>query len=87
MQTLLRALIVDDEAPARELLRALLATRSGRIFSTSETDSQEFLVSQMRLNDELAKALDALERRKLLNLLSPLFPSRTYLALITNTTP
>ena len=49
--------------------------------------SQAFLVSQMRLNDELAKALDALERRKLLNLLLPFFPSRAYLALITNKTP
>jgi hypothetical protein len=38
----------------------------------------------MSLNDELAKALDALERRKLLNLL---FPSRAYLALIINHTP
>jgi hypothetical protein len=38
----------------------------------------------MRLNDELAKALDALERRKLLN---RLFPSHASLALITNHTP
>jgi hypothetical protein len=38
----------------------------------------------MRLNDELSKALDALERRRLLNLLWPLFPSRAYLALINN---
>jgi hypothetical protein len=41
----------------------------------------------MRLNDELAKALDALERGRLLNLLLPFFSSRTYLALITNKTP
>jgi hypothetical protein len=41
----------------------------------------------MRLNDELAKALDTLERRRLLNLLWPLFSSRAYLALITNRTP
>jgi hypothetical protein len=54
------------------------------LFSRSDADCQAFLVSQMRLNDELAKALDALERRKLLNLL---FPSRAYLALITNYTP
>ena len=40
----------------------------------------------MRLNDELAKALDALERRRLLNLLSALFPSRAYLALNTTHT-
>jgi hypothetical protein len=53
----------------------------------SEADCQAFLVSQMRLNDELAKALDALERRKILNLLQPLFPSRAYLALITNNAP
>ena len=57
------------------------------LFPRSEADCQAFLVSQMRLNDELAKALDALERRKLLNLLLPLFPSRAYLALITNNTP
>ena len=57
------------------------------LFPRSDADSQAFLVSQMRLNDELAKALDALERRRLLNLLWPLFPSRAYLALITNNTP
>ena len=57
------------------------------LFPRSDADSQAFLVSQMRLNDELAKALDALERRRLLNLLWPLFPSRAYLALITNHTP
>jgi hypothetical protein len=39
----------------------------------------------MRLNDELAKALDALERRKLLNLLRPLFSFRA--SLITYHTP
>jgi hypothetical protein len=54
------------------------------LFSRSDADCQAFLVSQMRLNDELAKALDALERRKLLDLL---FPSRAYLALITNHKP
>ena len=57
------------------------------LFPRSDTDCQAFLVSQMRLNDELAKALDALERRRLLNLLLPFFPSRAYLALITNNTP
>jgi hypothetical protein len=57
------------------------------LFPRSEADCQAFLVSQMRLNDELAKALDALERRRLLNMLWPLFPSRAYLALITNNTP
>ena len=54
------------------------------LFARSEADCQAFLVSQMRLNDELARALDALERRRLLNLL---FPSRACLALITYNTP
>jgi hypothetical protein len=54
------------------------------LFPRSEADCQAFLVSQMRLNDELAKALDALERRRLLNLL---FPPRTSLALITHNAP
>ena len=49
------------------------------LFPSSDADSQAFLVSQIRLNDELAKALDTLERRRLLNLLSPFFPSRPYL--------
>jgi hypothetical protein len=57
------------------------------LFPRSDADSQAFLVSQMRLNDELAKALDTLERRRLVNLLWPLFPSRAYLALNTNNTP
>ena len=43
------------------------------LFPGSEADCQAFLVSQMRLNDELAKALDALERRKLLNLALAVF--------------
>ena len=45
------------------------------------------LPSQMRLNDELGSALEALERRKILDLLGPLFRSRSYLALITNNPP
>ena len=57
------------------------------LFPRSEADCQAFLVSQIRLNDELAKALDAFERRKMLSLLQPLFPSRAYLALITNNAP
>ena len=57
------------------------------LFSRSDADCQAFLVSQMRLNDELAKALDALERRTLLNFLWPVFPSRASLALITHYTP
>ena len=54
------------------------------LFARSEAECQAFLVSQMRLNDELTEALDALERRKLLNLL---FPSRTSLALTTHNAP
>jgi chromosome segregation ATPase len=54
------------------------------LFPRSEADCQAFLVSQMRLNDELTKALDALERRKLLNLL---LPSRSSLALTTHNAP
>ena len=57
------------------------------LFPRSDAESQSFLVSQMRLNDELAKALGALERRRLLKLLWPLSPSRAYLALITDNTP
>ena len=37
--------------------------------------------------DELGSALEALERRKILDLLGPLFRSRAYLALITNNPP
>ena len=57
------------------------------LFPRSEADCQAFLVSQMRLNDELGSALEALERRKILDLLGPLFRSRAYLALITNNPP
>jgi hypothetical protein len=57
------------------------------LFPRSEADCQAFLVSQMRLNDELGSALEALERRKILDLLGPLFRSRSYLALITNNRP
>ena len=53
--------------------RTRFPIRRDRALSRSDADCQAFLVSQMRLNDELAKALDALERRKLLNLLWPLF--------------
>lgn len=57
------------------------------LFPRSEADCQAFLVSQMRLNDELGSALEALQRRKILNLLGPLFQLRAYLALITNNPP
>ena len=41
----------------------------------------------MCLNDELGSALEALGRRKIFDLLGPLFRSRSYLALITNNPP
>jgi hypothetical protein len=58
------------------------------IFSSeSEADCQSFLISQMRLNDELSAELGILERRKLQALLRPNFVSRDYLALTTQKTP
>jgi hypothetical protein len=57
------------------------------LFPRSEADCQAFLLSQTRLNDELATALDALERRRLLTLFRTLFPTRAYLALITHNEP
>jgi hypothetical protein len=56
------------------------------LFPRSEADYQAFLVSQMRLNDELTAQLATLERRKLLTLASPFFRFR-YLAITTNNTP
>ena len=56
------------------------------LFPRSDADGQAFLISQMRLNDELATAHDALKRRRLLKRW-PLFPSRAYFALITRNTP
>jgi hypothetical protein len=52
----------------------------------SEADCQAFLVSQMRLNDDLAAQLATLERRRLLILVSPFFRF-PYLAITTNNTP
>jgi uncharacterized small protein (DUF1192 family) len=56
-------------------------------FSESEADCQSFLISQMRLNDELSAELSILEWRKLQALLRPNFVSRDYLALTTQKTP
>jgi len=56
------------------------------LFPRSEADCQAFLVSQMRLNDELAAQLATLERRRLLILVSPFFRF-PYLAITTNNTP
>jgi hypothetical protein len=53
----------------------------------SEADYQSFLISQMRLNDELSKELTVLQRRKLQALLRPNFLSRDYLALTTHKRP
>jgi hypothetical protein len=56
-------------------------------FAESEADYQSFLISQMRLNDELAADLAILQRRKLQALLKPNFLSRDFLALTTQKTP
>ncbi len=56
------------------------------LFPRSEADCQAFLVSQMRLNDELAAQLATLERRRMLTLVSPFFRFR-YLAITTNNIP
>jgi hypothetical protein len=56
-------------------------------FVESEADYPSFLISQMRLNDELAADLTILQRRELQALLKPNFLSRDYLALTTQKTP
>ena len=56
-------------------------------FAESEADYPSFLISQMRLNEELSKELTILQRRKLQALLKPNFLSRDYIALTTQKTP
>ena len=56
-------------------------------FAESEADYPSFLISQMRLNDELSAELTIVQRRKLQALLKPNFLSRDYLALTTQNTP
>jgi hypothetical protein len=56
-------------------------------FAESEADYPSFLISQMRLNDELSKELTILPRGKLQALLKPNFLSRDFLALTTQKTP
>jgi hypothetical protein len=56
-------------------------------FAESEADYQSFLISQMRLNDELSKELIILQRGKLQALLKPNFLSRDYIAHTTQKTP
>lgn len=53
------------------------------LFAEDDDQSQAFLVSQMRLNDEFVAALDALERRKMETLASAPFLRRKELALLT----
>jgi len=53
------------------------------LFAEDDDQSQAFLVSQMRLNDEFVAALDALERRKMETLSSAPFLRRKELALLT----
>jgi hypothetical protein len=57
------------------------------LFPRSEADYQAFLISQMRLNDELSAELCALERRRLRSFFGPSSPSRSYLALTTHKNP
>ena len=57
------------------------------LFPRSEADYQAFLISQMRLNDELSAELCALERRRFEVLFGPSSPSRSYLALTTHKNP
>jgi hypothetical protein len=56
-------------------------------FAEWEADYPSFLISQMRLNDELSAELTILRRRKLQALLKPNFLSRDYLALNTHKKP
>jgi hypothetical protein len=56
-------------------------------FAESKADYPSFLISQMRLNDELSAELTILQRRKLQALLKPNFLSRDYLALTTHKRP
>jgi hypothetical protein len=56
-------------------------------FAESVADYPSFLISQMRLNDELAAELTILQQRKLQALLKPNFLSRDYLALNTHKKP
>ncbi|MBE2203869.1 MAG: hypothetical protein IAE94_06005 [Chthoniobacterales bacterium] len=53
------------------------------LFADSPDQSQAFLISQMRLNDEFAAELDALERRRLTALFHVPFARREDLALLT----
>jgi hypothetical protein len=57
------------------------------LFPRSEADYEAFLISQMRLNDELSAELSALVRRRFEVPLTPSFPSRSYLALTTHKNP
>ena len=57
------------------------------LFPRSEADYQAFLISQMRLNDELSAELCALERRRFEVLFGRSSPSRSYLALTTHKNP
>ena len=54
------------------------------LFPRSEADCQAFLVSQMRLNDELSAELDAFERRRVL---SPFRPLLSILAVTSHSPP
>ncbi|HEY5814208.1 MAG TPA: hypothetical protein VIT23_16325, partial [Terrimicrobiaceae bacterium] len=57
------------------------------LFPRSEADSQAFLISQMRLHDELSAELNASIRRRFEALFLHGSPSRNSLTLITKKTP
>jgi hypothetical protein len=79
----------DDFSSTEALPADQAITDPGEVmfFPESEADYQSFLVSQMRLNDELSADLTILQRRKLQALLKPNFFSRDFLALTTQKTP
>ena len=57
------------------------------LFANSDDESQAFLISQMRLNDEFAAELEKAERHKPSVVVNPPFLRREELALFTQTTP
>ena len=80
---------LDDFSPTGAFPVDQAITDPGEVmfFAESEADYPSFLISQMRLNDELSKELTILQRRKLQALLKPNFLSRDFLALTTQKTP
>lgn len=69
---------IDPELPAWEVD----ASDPGEISFLAEEDSQDFLLSQMRINDECATALADAERRKIVAVLAPRFLRRKEFAFL-----